>query len=64
MHDELLDGFESGFNISGHMVINLLHVDKIVLSASTIRELQKLVERIHTHGRSEHFKNEEAGSTS
>jgi len=42
-----LDGYEGGFRIGGRCITNLRYADDIVLIASSEKELQDIVSRVH-----------------
>jgi len=42
-----LDGFDGGFEIGGRCITNIWYANDIVLIASTEKELQDLVNRLH-----------------
>ena len=46
-----VDGFEGGIRIGGRYVTNLRYADDIVLIATSVEELQILVDRLNTAGK-------------
>ena len=43
---ETLDGFQGGLQIGGRMITNLRYADDIILLATSVAELQELVDRL------------------